>query len=55
MKNQLSKLLASTLALLLCATAAQADRTATYVDGATVNLKFSANRPVRCPLATVMR
>jgi len=33
---------------------ARADRTANYVDGSTLNppLKFSDNRPVRCPLAT---
>ncbi len=33
---------------------ARADRTANYVDGSTLNppIKFSDNRPVRCPLAT---
>ncbi len=40
--------------LLLPAFSARADRTATYADGATLNppIKFSDNRPVRCPLAT---
>jgi hypothetical protein len=47
-RNSLS---AVALSALLIATA-NADRSATYLDGATVNLRFSDNRPVRCPLAT---
>ena len=41
-------------ASVLVASAARGDRNGNYVDGSTLNppIKFSDNRPVRCPLAT---
>ncbi len=51
MKKALTNLIA---AVVLTSAVAKADRTAAYVDGATLSppIKFSNNRALRCPLAT---